>query len=869
MKNIIARFTQWFTIISIKISLRRVKLFQLIEHRVWRYNLVACLLLTPMINYTMLRSLARSSRVNTPSTPQKRYIWSSRQLDELSNQPFSKTFEFSKFSPAHGAALINSNVLKNMIFMNISDPDPMIKVVKLLFFGLSETGEVRPTNNKSMAAYALESEILGLIMGALEVQRLKEEKVWQHIIYEWQQEYRKKTGEKKTISQKKIEELLNVISEAYQSDRDGLFSLLLAFLYAKANPENNHDMIHFLLGINEYIPVFSDEIIPITLKQEFPPVEKEVEEWESEQYEKLKTKLTTIPSRQRVEFAKENFPLAISLLIEEKRNKNYPIEVITGKYGYKGQEPVSDCFETALHNLFNFLLYNGERRRFDLSLLPPSLVPKDIFTNFYTKFASEKTANLPSCGQEFMDLVSGIPGVIYGRENYEIYPKYSIENIINICNYLFNINIDNLKDLSIAFSGDNRVITFTGKPTSFPIGGKSFDGIKIIITIDDTINNRKKSIHFCAIDIHAWIEVADKTQYSQKNLFDMSLLINDYVNPMVRSMFYLSQDLDLPSIRRRKLNMNPSAYYAFSTETDPEKRNLIRDLLNHHPNNIQAINYAYDLFKKLSFSEQLPITFFILTVPKFVQKLELDPEFDQEYTLFIARNVGNILNRSSSLTDREINSFYNKINNEELKKEIRDHLWNTYIPEDEKKHASLLVFILKGNLLGKDKAFDERFIQELKKGLHLSDEYKKYIFSHLSQIDIATITEQLSTDTEKILFLIEILKSKDILSQELQEMINEFFTKNSFAMLNKLAALVNKKEGKKTSLLHKAIEYGSPLLVRIVLSAGYKPYTLDESGQLPIYYARQLRDKGSNVVKFNEIIDLLGRNNNAAAIEKE
>src|SRR5258708_36111167 len=110
---------------------------------------------------------------------------------------------------------------------------------------------------------------------------------------------------------------------------------------------------------------------------------------------------------------RKNFELAISTILDQRRSLPlYPPQVVRSSYGYQEQEPRSNCVDAAMQDLFNILIYNAQTQSFDLSLLPSNLKVNDAFKRFYDDHGGVNVINTQEVGQAFMDLVSGIPGII-------------------------------------------------------------------------------------------------------------------------------------------------------------------------------------------------------------------------------------------------------------------------------------------------------------------------------------------------------------------------------------------------------------------------------------------------------------------------
>ena len=531
----------------------------------------------------------------------KRYYWLTKNLKELSaDLPPS----VSHLSPARGAAVIESNMLQNMLAVDDGTFSLLIQIVKLLFHQLSRSEPVKPTDNKSLAGFSLTPEILGLIVGALEKGVLGDAQVKRDITIRWQGEYAKITGEKKRFSTTKIENLIDLIDKAYKQDKDDLLSILLAFLYAKAKPENNHDMIHFLSALNEYIVLFPEakgeaqKSFFDKLKQAFNSTRDYFSGYTRKDYTQFKEKLGK--SIQNLEDFKKDFSLAISsmIYISQDVGVSYSPPVIYGSYGYKGKPKVSSCVEAAFQDLLNNLVYDSNLKIFDLSLLPTSLQVNPALSAFYQKYNSADTVNFSATGQAFMDLVSGIDGIDYVNKDYELDPGYNETNLIKLMNYFFTSNVSDLNELGKMFSDERRKVTFERAATA---DEKNIE--KIMIHLIDVKNDTEKQIDFCWNSEHGFLELPQSAKYMQ--ILNPSFLANQYnLDPQARSFFALTRSSVLTNdfLERELLktdSLNPSAYYTLGAHTDQEKIKIFYTIVKAKESKTESIAYAISLLKSL------------------------------------------------------------------------------------------------------------------------------------------------------------------------------------------------------------------------------------------------------------------------------
>lgn len=562
----------------------------------------------PRLATTSTRSKAamRAARPTIP-TIQKRTLYKPQHLKGL----YSQLSESARpISPVFGAAKYESGVLQKMY--SVDSDTPAITLVKTLFFQRNASDPIKPTSLKSNPAYSLSPSILGMIMGALETNKIQEPATRASIIQEWITEHKNITNGDK-ISKAKIEKLLDIIAAEYTNDKNSTRSILLAFLYAKANPDNNHDMLHYMTSLSRYMPIFASEepIKPYTFTKESS---------ENSWMEKLKTIANTLknyiytPSdyaatqtalanfsraNEAIAYAENNFEETISLIFKQKEESMlYPPKVLQSYYGFKNQTERPNCVETTFQGIYNIMLYDSKNQIFDLSLLPANIQPIDEFKQFYSLQSTTSNVNSPIVGQAFMDLVSDIPDARYSMENYELKGGETFHNFIVLMNHFFQLNATNLEELSKALSDARRTITFTHNPQA--------EKKKINIIIQDNKTHNQLEADFCFQPGHGWLETPKTASASGRFILNPYALSQYYqLTPEAQALFSMQAPSFLPPIEP----MPASFYYTFDVNENNTDDNvqLIKNIINTNTINTEAMDYAYTLFQQLPKRKQLSL----------------------------------------------------------------------------------------------------------------------------------------------------------------------------------------------------------------------------------------------------------------------
>lgn len=567
---------------------------------------------------------------------QKRTFYTPELLKQWSELPK----ELSIFSPAYGIAKKESGALEKMYAVE-SDASA-IKLVQSLFHQIGN--QFLPTKHISNPVCALNPAILGLIIAAGEKNQLENPQVRSYIAHEWRVEYEKvaadtKRADGKARSAKDVSKLMNevdnkidkqlaLINKEYAHDKNSGRSILQSFFALKADLTSDHDMIHYLSGINACLRVIENkkkenegaptsagnesDVPSVTLMDRLKlfvqtikdrvigsgvkvPVSSDPKNYTQQDYAAFKAKAKEVEPRQIVEFALENFELALSAILNEKRNTSfYPPLVVRSTYGYDGQHARPNCIETAFQDLFNILLYNSKTKQFDVSYLPGGLPLNESFKKFYQDY-NPSQSNGKQVGQAFMDMVSNINGVdYYAGKNYEL--NSNPDNFLKIANHFLGAAAQNLAELGAALSDERRTVTFTQHDPHK--GGFA----KINMLIKDNQNNTQLSAGLGFLPGHGEISVPERTG-SKKSLLDPSILAEKYtMNPQMQALSSI-QAL-FTSIEENK---PASFYYALNADGDWNKVSIIRGILENKKVTQESVDYIKHLYKTLDFSPAIDV----------------------------------------------------------------------------------------------------------------------------------------------------------------------------------------------------------------------------------------------------------------------
>lgn len=531
----------------------------------------------------------RTIRTKTPKKPaprapiQRRTITNPREFKHLYEQ---LTPQAKPFSPIHGAALIETGALEKMWLYGPAE-DVVAQLVRALFY--KQESQFKPTELKSAAAYALNPDILGLVMGVIASDRLQDPSVRKYIISQWRTEYKTITSGDE-ISFKKVDELLNLIELAYKENPIMTRSVLLSFLYMKAN--NKHDLIHYLESVEVYIPVFEND-------PHFDYEKMLDAKYTINDYEAFEEEISGAPAESALTGSYEK--ATATIIHQKKYGALYPPKIVRSRYGFKNQIDRPDCVETALRDLWNILLFYPITNSFDVSLLSTTRIPAQALVNFYELQRTADMVNDQKVGQAFMNMVSGLPGISYRQSDYELTASDTANNFLALTNQFFGTDALNLRELGEMLSNQDRKISFIFKEAVRET--KKGNPVNCIFT---TIKNYKQGYEqkadFYFSDNHAWLETPSRQQEDFLNLkLDARLAqLYDTVQE-AQSLFHLqiSPKADTVSGTLRSA-INPVMYYAFDEKNEATAFKIIQHIIDYNMNNQTAVKYAIHLSQRLS-----------------------------------------------------------------------------------------------------------------------------------------------------------------------------------------------------------------------------------------------------------------------------
>ncbi len=151
------------------------------------------------------------------------------------------------------------------------------------------------------------------------------------------------------------------------------------------------------------------------------------------------------------------FESAVTKILDNKVHDFSKLVPSEQMYGDCKGKKLPICAEQALWGFVNLVLYNKEKKYLDLSVLSNDIQPLPAFKEFIENHSIiEGISYYEDNKQEWINLVSGVPGIDYRDDGCELLTNTT--NSIKVLNYLFNINAKTLNECGEILSSTDKEI---------------------------------------------------------------------------------------------------------------------------------------------------------------------------------------------------------------------------------------------------------------------------------------------------------------------------------------------------------------------------------------------------------------------------
>jgi hypothetical protein len=563
-----------------------------------------CIFLTPS---TFIYSMFKTKTLVGAKAHQRAYI-RPPAINRLHKQVKGSALE--RFNLAHGLAILESETLPNlydaaMRYTGAPEKMPLsLQLTGKMFHRVIEGGELTITKKITNVAAFITPEIMGILMGAIEsgdLQKGRQEftsdllSAWETNV-EVQAKLGRKGGKKyKETFPRETESFFDLVVAESAKNKDELYSLLLAFLYKKIHhqdPDDEfHEWMHFIISLNEYIPVFSN--------QDLDDMQRRILEssgslsWVDKKIFEAKTTVMnfyTGSSERYIGFLTKNFPLVVSSIIEKNREQGvYPPMVISGSFGYKGQKKKQDCVETATREVILNLFYDPEQKNFDVSKY--SGLSLDPSLKEYLGVCTPVNMNTVDMGQLFFDMVADRAGIKYEESNYEMDSVES--NILAMLNILFGTHASDWENLGTILSESSNGLM----QVECQMQVAKLNEVIITLSILDKKSEAQRIVELHVQPKHSYVSFPQRPKPDQSINIEYLLKNPDIINPQVRSILYLNPNVKVKIPDKQMKLAGPLLYYSWPAATQEEKVMVIKKIVENYSSDNDAIQYAYGLFK--------------------------------------------------------------------------------------------------------------------------------------------------------------------------------------------------------------------------------------------------------------------------------
>ena len=492
-----------------------------------------------------------------------------------------------------------------------------------------------------------------------------------------------------------------------------------------------------------------------------------------EKFAEYEEEIKKIGFDKQIDKVLQGYDLALHYFINNFAGKNFPPKISQGDYGYEYEEgklssKKADCHETATLNALSILWYNQETKTFDDSLIkdgPGFKRLRQVIKYLYLADqkgikASEYTCRYNGISftslaalkklekitenevealdisevpvsyitrseikQEFMNIVSGIKGVIYcskvaDKKVFEL--ETDVKNVLKIFNYFYGIKAKNFGELGNKISTGQKKVICTKERG---LGPREWYFCRLVDKVKINISDHKRYAHFTMTfninTSHTFLTVPER---EKKDLW----LVEEGVNIFKRiiqgqkdkrdheltAIFVLltSKGL-LKNNKQLPMSVLNLIYYSLMMKKPDIAIKVIKDVLKRGPQNYEMCKeLIHNLIKQFPDDHQKTKLALCKTIVKigfyekpffknFVKEILRDPIAYRSYARMIKLlwallkkgytevaimimqhpqyNQGNVLLSSPELTDTEIAlaiithpKFYNQRDLQVVKREI-------------------------------------------------------------------------------------------------------------------------------------------------------------------------------------------------------
>jgi hypothetical protein len=355
---------------------------------------------------------------------------------------------------------------------------------------------VRATECKSLPAYWLNSQRIGLLVGLLETGARRES--FEPLVNEWSHA---SGGSKQGIGPAKIYKFIDSITAARHECHQyrsilappvgelmpfGLVTqLLLALLWSKSKTKS--DLVGYYMGLSTVIPGITNSKFRTStwIISSYTPDSKKLSEPTtkiSNLYCIAKHFQRTVARAGTRVTSQYKFPAIVRVVdipcyhwsAQENffcLQTNYETRKFVRPTGQV--HSVNDCMEATIRNFVEHLIIQPETGQFKLENLPPALRPIPALSTFFSKYTNSSSSGLyrtPEAGQDWFDLVQNLPAPVKYIINDRNELQPSFKNFVYVLNHLFGLSCGSLEDFLRTASTPGRCIRITGRRADTELG---------------------------------------------------------------------------------------------------------------------------------------------------------------------------------------------------------------------------------------------------------------------------------------------------------------------------------------------------------------------------------------------------------------
>lgn len=442
---------------------------------------------------------------------------------------------------------------------------------------------LRATELKTNPAYSLDPVLIAKILTFLSSDLSSKDKQLS-ILEDWKQKHKIKTG--KAYPQK-IENFLTLCIQAKKENlmpEQGYLTeiILLSFLHYKA--QSRQDLLDYSVELNQAFSFPNEALLSSKLRFDEEDIDEGKQFFQQLIAETRNSNIDSIEKK-----------IEVLTAFQFCKGLDKVPEVLQGTYASNTSPQTSapSCFETALHNFFNKLLFDKKTQAFNLALLPSTLRLNEEFKRFYEQ-QTVFNLNSPALGRQFMNMLANNEAFIYVNPEKQFELETDPRNFLKVMRYILGCPVHSLEQLSELLSTTHRKITFVEKAAGIQIR------MQHLLAPDELNPFEDMFLSFSPQHVYLQADYDSSKENNQKNKAALESLSQKIKNPMLLSLLYASTLACLPLNWSESMEGLRQRFIIFPPKTPDEAKEFSKKAFffidTHQKEIIDYLSYLNNTF---------------------------------------------------------------------------------------------------------------------------------------------------------------------------------------------------------------------------------------------------------------------------------